>query len=752
MALVTIRLVRGFGLAALFIAAAFFGIASGVILGFVGDLPQISALDNYAPNTITRVLGRDGSVVGEFATERREVITHAQIPAVLKQAILAAEDDNFNRHIGFEPTRMLWAAYRDLTAKERTPGRSTLTQQIARNLFQDSIGFRRDPGAWVDLSGWERKIKEALVALQIERRYTKDEIFTMYCNQIYWGHGAYGVQAASRLYFDKPVGEITLDEAAVLAGIIQSPERQSPFVNMQSALRRRGYALDRMATEGFITADAAAAAKARPIVTSGAPSSALTVAPYFIETVRQQLQERYGAKAIYESGLTVRTGLDPLLQKAANDVLDRELRRLDRLGGYRRPARNLVAEKIDPATFKLPRFSRAPAVGEVIPAAVLNVEGGTIRIKAGAWEGTITQAGYAWTRKAATALVRRGDVIETRIVSRTDAAKTFEGSLEQIPAVEGAVVALDNRTGQILAMVGGQSFSRSQFNRATQALRQVGSTFKPFVYTTAIDRGYTATSLIDDSPVSYPAGPGQPLWQPQNYDREFHGPVMLRDALAGSRNIPTIRLMDALGPAQVIGTAKRMGITSPIPQYLPVAIGAAEATLMEMTSAYSAFANQGVRVNPLSYLRVTDREGNVLEEQRPSPHDALRADTAYVMAHLLQGAVQHGTATKALSLDWPVGGKTGTTDDYTDAWFIGFDPDITLGVWVGRDIKKPIGPGQTGTAAALPIWIDIMKPWVEKRRAELPEPPVFERPSNVIMVMTSKGLEAFIAGTEPGIR
>jgi penicillin-binding protein 1A len=411
-----------------------------------------------------------------------------------------------------------------------------------------------------------------------------------------------------------------------------------------------------------------------------------------------------------------------------------------------------VAEKIDLATFKLPRFSRAPVVGDVVPAVVLGLEGATIRIRAGAWEGTIGPAGYAWTKRAANLLVRRGDLIETRVMSRTDSAKTFDGSLEQTPSIEGAVVAIDNRTGQVLAMIGGQSFARSQFNRATQALRQVGSTFKPFVYTTAIDRGYTATSLIEDNPVSYSGGPGQPLWQPQNYDREFHGQVMLRDALAGSRNIPTIRLMDALGPAQVIGTAKRMGITSPLPEYLPVAIGAAEATLIEMTSAYSAFANQGVRVTPLTYLQVTDRDGNVLEEQRPSPRDALRADTAFVMAHLLQGAVQHGTAAKAQVLDWPVGGKTGTTDDYTDAWFIGFDPDITLGVWVGRDVKKTIGPGQTGTAAALPIWIDIMKPWVERRRAELPEPPVFERPSNVIMVMTSKGLEAFIAGTEPGIR
>lgn len=752
MAVVTIRVVRGFGLVALFLAAALFGIASGVILAFVGDLPQISALDNYNPSTITRVLGGDGSVVGEFATERREVVTYAQIPEVLRQAIIGAEDADFNRHIGFQPTRMVWAAYRDVTASGRTPGRSTLTQQIARNLFQDTIGFRRDPNAWVDLTGWERKIKEALVAVQIERRYTKEEIFTMYCNQIYWGHGAYGVQAAARLYFDKPLSELNVDEAATLAGIIQSPERQSPFVNMQAAVRRRTYALDRMAAEGFITADEAAAAKARPIVTAGAPQSGQTLAPYFIETIRQQLQDRYGAKAIYESGLTVRTGLDPMLQRTANEVLDRELRRLDRLSGFRRPARNLVAEKIDIATFKLPRFSRPPAVGEVVPAVVLGVEDATIRVRAGTWEGTIGAAGYAWTRRPAGSLVKRGDLIETRVLGRTDDAKAFEGALEQTPSVEGAVVAIENRTGRILAMVGGQSFARSQFNRATQALRQVGSTFKPFVYTAAIDRGYTATSVIDDAPVSYPAGPGQPLWQPQNYDREYHGPIMLRDAIAGSRNIPTIKLMDALGPAQVIGTAKRMGLTSPLPAYLPVAIGAAEATLLEMTSAYSAYANQGVRVMPLSYLQVSDRDGNVLEDLRPAPRDALRADTAFVMAHLLQGAVQHGTAAKAQILDWPVGGKTGTTDDYTDAWFIGFDPDITVGVWVGRDLKKPIGPGQTGTAAALPIWIDIMKPWVERRRQELGHAPAFERPGNVIMVMTSKGIEAFIAGTEPGIR
>jgi penicillin-binding protein 1A len=752
MAVVTIRLVRGFGLVALFLAAALLGIASGVVLAFVGDLPAISALDGYTPSTITRVLGRDGSVVGDFATERREVVEFAAIPAVLRQAIIAREDANFDRHSGIQPTLMVWAAIQDVFSSGRSPGRSTITQQLARSLFPDSVGFRRDTSAWADVAGWERKIKEALVALQIERRYTKDEIFTMYCNQIYWGHGAYGAQAASRLYFDKPIGELTLEEAAMMAGIIQTPERQSPYVNTPLATSRRDYTLHLMAEAGFITADVATSAKAIPVTTAGAPAVRTSLAPYFLEAIRQELQEAFGAKAIYESGLTVRTGLDPELQRTANTVLDRELRRLDRLGGYRRPDRNLVTENVDLTTFKHPRWSRAPVVGDIVPALVLGLERGVISVRAGTWTGTIPASGYAWTGRRADTLVRRGDLVDVKVVGRDDEPKTFVGNLEQAPAIEGAIVAIENRTGQILAMVGGYSFARSQFNRATQALRQVGSTFKPFVYTSAIDRGYTATSLIDDSPVSFNPGPGQPLWEPRNYDREFLGPIMLRDALAGSRNIPTIRLMDALGPAQVIGTARRMGITAPLPEYLPVAIGAAEATLIEMTSAYSAFANQGVRVTPMTFMQVIDREGNLLEDRRPAPHDALRADTAYVMAHLLQGAVRHGTAAKAQVLNWPVGGKTGTTDDYTDAWFIGFDPDITLGVWVGRDLKKPIGAGQTGTAAALPIWIDVMKPWVERRREALGEPPAFERPGNVIIVMTSKGLEAFIAGTEPGIR
>jgi penicillin-binding protein 1A len=372
---------------------------------------------------------------------------------------------------------------------------------------------------------------------------------------------------------------------------------------------------------------------------------------------------------------------------------------------------------------------------------------------------TIDRKGYAWTNKPSlTQVLKPGDLIEARLLTMDAAARTAVASLEQPPLVEGAVVALDNRTGQVKAMVGGFSFERSKFNRATQALRQVGSSFKPIVYTAAIDRGYTSVSILMDTPVSFPAGANQPMYSPQNYDRQFEGGITLRHALEDSRNVPAVRLMDQLGPRQVIAYARLLGLESPIPPYLPVALGAAEASVIEMTSAFAVFPNQGVHMAPYSVLKVTDREGNVLEENRPQPKDAIRTDTAYVMTNLLRGVVQRGTATKASSLNWPVGGKTGTTDDYSDAWFIGFDPDITIGVWVGLDQKKPIGHNMTGSEAALPIWIDVMKAWIGDRK----EPPTFEPPGNIVFVAVDRSggsatddtpgaiSEAFIAGTQPG--
>jgi len=355
--------------------------------------------------------------------------------------------------------------------------------------------------------------------------------------------------------------------------------------------------------------------------------------------------------------------------------------------------------------------------------------------------------------------VRPGDLIEAKLLTLDEGARTATGLLDQPPLVEGAALAIDNRTGQIKLMVGGFSFERSKFNRATQALRQVGSAFKPFVYTTAIDRGYTPSTLLQDAPVTYPAGPGQPPYSPQNYEKDFWGPVTVRRALEHSRNVPAIKLMDALGPKQVIAYARRFGLTAPLPPYLPIALGAGDETLLEMTSAYSVFPNQGVRMAPYSVLKITDREGNLLEENRPEPQDAIRADTAYVMTSLLRGVVEHGTAAKAAALNWPIAGKTGTTDDFSDAWFIGFDPDITLGVWVGYDQKKPLGQGMSGAEAALPIWIDIFKTWIGERK----DAPKFDPPGNIVFVAVDKAsgnatdagtpgaiTEAFIAGTQPG--
>jgi penicillin-binding protein 1A len=732
------RSARLVGIASLFVAAAIAGTIGGVLFAFAGDLPQISALDDYSPGTITRVLGRDGSTIGEFATERRVLVTYDQIPLVLRHAIISSEDADFFSHGGIDVRAIAAMGVRRLLGIQRRGGASTITQQLARKLFlTDEVTL-------------ERKIKEWLLAIQIDKRYTKEEILTMYCNKMYWGHYVYGVEAASQLYFGKSVKDLNLDEAALIAGLLQGNVRQSPYVNMKAALARRAYVLDRMAEQHYITQAEANAAKARPIVTRGQPTQPASITPYFLEMVRDRLEETYGAKALYENGLVIHTGIDPDLQRAANEALERGVRRIDKLRGFRKPARNLIAEHRDIASFKHSRWTRDPVEGEIQPAIVTSVEGSEIHVRIGRFSGTIGRAGYAWTRKTASALVRAGDLIEVQIGKVDAQAATCTASLDQAPLVEGAVVALDNHTGQILALIGGDSFERSQFNRATQAMRQVGSLFKPFVYTAAVDRGYTTASMLDDSPVSYVVGPNQPPYEPQNYERRFEGPVTLRHALEESLNVPTVRLMAALGPKEVIGYARQMGVTAPLPEYLSVAIGSAEDTLLEMVSAYTTFPNQGVRVTPLPILDVVDREGNVLEQHRAEPHEALRADTAYIMTSLLQGVVQHGTAAAASSLGWPLGGKTGTTDDYTDAWFIGFDPDVTIGVWVGFDQKRPLGSNQTGAVAALPIWTDIMKTWIDRRRAAGGDPPEFQRPGNVVVVPTLRGPEVFIAGTEPG--
>jgi penicillin-binding protein 1A len=729
------------GLVALFVAAALLGTLTGVLFAFADDLPEISALDDYKPNTITRLVARDGQVIGEFATERRVVISYDDMSPSLRNAIIATEDADFEQHFGLSATRILVTLVNDVLKGEMA-GASTITQQLARNLFP--IGFEKTV---------ERKVKEAIIAIQLERRYTKREIFAFYANQIYFGHGAYGVEAASRMYFNKPAKELTLEEGAMIAAIIQAPERLSPFVDPRRTTNRRNYVLQRMADEGFVTTADARAATDRPLVLRGQQTPERSIAPYFVEDIRKSLEQKYGAKALYEAGLRVQTTLDAELQQAANVAVDRGLRRIDkRRSGYRRPARNIVAEGHALDRFTTDRWTRPIAEGDIVPAVVVSVpargNAGNARVRIGQQQVDLPRTGFEWTRRASPAeLFKVGDLIEVEVRTLKEGLPETV-FLEQPPEVEGALLAIDNRSGQIRAMVGGFSFARSKFNRATQARRQMGSAFKPIVYTAAIDRGFTPASIFIDEPVAYDVGEGQPAYSPLNYDRKYEGAVTLRRSLEQSRNIPAVKAMAEIGPRQVLRYAERFGFPAYQP-YLSLALGAAEATLVEVTSAYSAFPNHGVRMTPYAVTTIADREGNVLEENRPRPNEAMRADTAFVMTNLLRGVVQRGTAQAAAALDWPLAGKTGTMDEYTDAWFVGFDPNITVGVWVGRDEKKPIGNNETGASAALPIWMDFVQAYIDKR-GDRTQPPQFDAPGNIVFVTLDSGInEAFINGTQP---
>jgi penicillin-binding protein 1A len=749
-----VRYARYTGIAALFIAAALLGTISGVLFAYSDDLPEVSALDNYSPNTITRVVGRNGQLVGEFAVERRVVVRYGDIPPHLRNAILAAEDAGFFEHSGFSISRMFLALMRDIATRGKSPGGSTITQQLSRDLFAQEIGFS------IGNRSWERKIKETLVSMRIEKRYTKEEIFTFYANQIYYGHGAYGVEAASQLYFRKSIKDLTLEEAAILAGIIQNNVRQSPFVNPEATKRRRNYALERMAEEGFITREAADTAKAAPIVAPGDPVGSGSVAPYFLEEVRKYLETKYGAKAIYESGLTVRTGLDVRLQQAANKAVDRGLRRVDKRRGFRRPRRNVIAEGQKVDTVKIDRWSHRIAEGDIVPAVVATVDDKMARVRVGELTADITAASltnWPYRPRIGTAL-KPGDLIDVEITKIDGHTATV--NLEQTPIIEGALVAIDNHTGEVRAMVGGYSFSRSKFNRATQAYRQMGSTVKPILYTAAIDRGLTPTTILIDEPTTFDAGAGQPPYQPRNYDRKYMGPLTIRRALEQSRNIPSVKVIEMLGPTQVASYARKFGFSQEFRPFLSMALGAQEVTLLEITSAYSAFPNHGIRMEPYFAESITDRDGSQLEERRPQPKDAIRADTAFVLTNLMQGVVQHGTAAAAAALKWPLAGKTGTVDDNTDAWFVGFDPNITVGVWLGHDEKKPLGGNETGTTAALPMWMDFMKEYIDLY-GDRENPPTFEPPGNIVFMNVNRDTgepssdgervvnEAFISGTQP---
>jgi penicillin-binding protein 1A len=668
------------------------GAAGGVLFVYSSDLPQVESLEDYRPNVITEVYGNDGKVIATFALERRVIVEAGQIPQVLRDAIISVEDQNFYRHWGLDVFGIARAALKNLRAGRIVEGGSTITQQLSENLF---LSPRRQ---------WSLKLQEALFSIQIERHYTKDEILALYVNQIYLGHGMYGFAAASEYYFGKNIQSLTVEEAATLAALPRAPETYSPFNSPDRSLMRRNYAIDRMVAEARLTADLGEQAKQQPLRLNQSRQTT-PVAPYFVEELRQYLEETYGTYAVHEGGLRVYSTLDSRLQAAAEDSVRRGLREFDKRHGWRGPRMNLLANGIeDLEAHALPEWGRAPGPGGLVGGVVLDAGERTARIRVAGYTDEIGPEEIAWTGAARPAdILSRGDVATFIVLSVDPAERTIELALDQQPRVQGAMVVIDNDTGAVLAMVGGYDFSLSQFNRATQALRQTGSVFKPFLYTAALESGMRPSDMIDDVPVNFNG------YQPGNYDGEYRGPITLRQALAGSRNVPAVQVLARIGFDRLRPLLGRMGITASIPANLSVALGATDMTLLEVTSAYSTFPNHGIRMRPRLINRVTDYDGDILEERFVEPHDVVPERLAGQMVDLLQEVVRSGTATRAQVLGRPVGGKTGTTNDFTDAWFLGFTPSITAGVWVGFDEKVSLGNSETGGRAALPIWISFME-------------------------------------------
>jgi penicillin-binding protein 1A len=680
-----------FGL--LILLAALIGAAAGLLLVYSTDLPQIDELEHYRPSTITELYDDQGRTIGNFALQRRVVATYDDYPPVLRDALTSIEDKDFYRHWGINVWRIMGAAYRDIESGGRVQGASTLTMQLARNLFLSP-----------DRS-FQRKIQEAWLAIQIERRFTKPQIFTLYANQIFLGHGAYGFEAASEYYFNKPAKKLTLDEAALLAGLPKAPQYYSPILHPDRALKRRNLVLNAMLEDGKITAQQAADAKAQPIQLNlqHDPNS---LAPYFVEEIRRYLEAKFGSDQVHEGGLRVYTTLNMDMQKAANRALLDGLAVYERRHGWKGKLRNVVNEGATLDKYEHPDWDEEPVAGDFVHALVTAAGANSANVRFGVYHATLTQPDAAWTQKKIQDLFHPGDICYVKILTlNPDHSATL--TLEQDSGTQGALMAIDNATGAIKAMVGGRDFNDSKFNRATQALRQVGSSFKPYVYTAAVDQGASPDDPILDAPITFETASGP--YTPHNYDEKFEGVITLRRALAQSRNIPALKLADRIGIKTVIEYAHRFGITSNIPAYLPVALGSAEVTLLEQTAAYSVFPNDGVRVAPRYLTRVTDYEGRVLEETFPDVRDVVPARTARIMTGMLESVVQSGTARTALSLKLPLAGKTGTTNDFTDAWFVGFSPTLTVGVWMGFDEKKTLGSKETGAHAALPIWIDFMR-------------------------------------------
>jgi penicillin-binding protein 1A len=674
--------------------SSLFGAMCGLMLVYSIDLPQMDDLVRYRPATTTELYDIHGRIFGSFALERRVVVPYAEFPPVLREAIISIEDKSFESNWGVNLFRAVGAAYRDLHSQGRAQGASTLTMQLARNLFLSSE------------KTYGRKLQEVFLSMQIERRFTKEQIFALYANQIYLGHGTYGFEAGSEFYFSKHAHDLTLPEAALLAALPKGPEYYSPLRNPERALRRRNLVLSEMLHDGKITEAQAAAAEATSLgLHIEAPAN--SEAPYFVEEVRRQLEKEYGVEEVHGAGLRVDTTLDLDLQRVANQAVLDGTAAYERRHGWKGNLQNVVLAGLDANLYRHPDWSQPVVVGSYFHALVTEVTPERVTLKIGAKKAILTAKDWAWTQfPTANSFLRNGDLVYVKIAGEQGDG-VVHALLEQDSGVQASMMAVDNSNGEVIAMVGGRDFALSQFNRATQSERQVGSSFKPYVYTTAIEAGAKPSDIIVDGPTTF-STPGGP-YTPHNYEADFKGAMTLQNAFAESRNIPALKLADRVGIRKVIATAHRFGVTSDIPAFLPVAIGSADITLSEQVSAYSVFPNDGIRIEPHYIRRVTQSDGMPLDSATPGVTEVISVETARTMMQLLQAVVSGGTGVAASQLHHPLGGKTGTTNNFTDAWFLGFSPSVTCGTWIGYDDRQSLGEKETGARAALPMWMDFMR-------------------------------------------
>jgi penicillin-binding protein 1A len=666
------------------------GSLAGLTLVYSADLPQINDLEHYRPSTTTDLYDRKGHIIGSFALERREVVGYDGFAPVLRQAVISIEDKSFESHWGINMFRVMGAAWHDIRSHGRAQGASTLTMQLARNLFLNSD---RTAG---------RKIQEAYLAIQIERTFTKQQIFTLYGNQIYLGSGMYGFEAGAEFYFNKHAKDVTLAEAALLAGLPKAPAGYSPLLNPEKAVRRRNLVLTEMEADKVISPSQAEAARNAPLGLHIAEPKQ-SVAPWFQEEVRRELEKRFGSEQVHEAGLKIETTLDLDLQQTANRAVDDGLAVYERRLGWKGKLENVLTEGTTIAEYKHPDWAVTAQPGDYVHAVVTRVLPLEIDARAGDDPIILLPADWQWTgQRHGDGLVKPGDIIYVHLADAMEGSAR-KATLEQDSGAQGALMVMDNTSGDVLAMVGGRDYALSEFNRATQAERQVGSSFKPYVYAAAIEDGVKPGDIVEDSPVSFGG------YTPHNYENDFRGPMTVASAFAESRNIPALKLAARVGIHKVIDMAHRFGVTSEMPPYLPIALGAVGISLEEQVASYSVFPNDGLRVTPRLIRKVQNADGITLWEDPASVSQVISQPTARTMMTLLRAVMQYGTGAAASQLNHALGGKTGTTSDYTDAWFLGFSPSVTCGVWVGYDNNQSLGEKETGARAALPIWINVMR-------------------------------------------